>query len=254
MIEHLSPSQIGMFLRCPKQWEYRYVQGIKIPPTGAMVLGSAYHKGVAERFLYVIDKGEQPPPELATDIFETEWSYLLSQRSLVEDEGEQLSFDEIEWGADDPGRLKQAGLNLIHRYDEAIAPAITPVSVESKQTMYVESIPIVLVTDLVTPYATIDHKVKKKRFSEAELQQNIQGTVYQMATGLPLEFHVSLNQKALAFDIQYTTRTAADERWFVGQAELVWQAIHAGVFVPNDQGWHCSEDWCGYWCICKGRR
>jgi len=244
-----------MWMRCPKQWEFRYVKGLKVPPSGAMVLGSAYHGGLAGRFKYVLDRAAQPPPEYVTDIFDTEWQYLLNMGAMFDDEGEneQLPFDEIVWGDEDPGVLKDTGIRLLQAYEQSIAPSIQPVTVEQKETLIVGDVPIVLVTDLTTPFATIDHKVKKKRFSEAELQQSLQGTVYQMATGLPLEFHVALKQKTLAIDIQRTSRTDADALWFIGQAQSVWQAVHAGVFVPNDQGWHCDPAWCGYWHLCKGR-
>ena len=36
-------SMIGMFDRCPKQYEQRYVEGLRIPPASAMIVGSGVH-------------------------------------------------------------------------------------------------------------------------------------------------------------------------------------------------------------------
>ena len=41
---YLSASSIGMLQTCPKQFEFRYVKNIVIPPGKALVLGSSVHK------------------------------------------------------------------------------------------------------------------------------------------------------------------------------------------------------------------
>ena len=41
---HLSASAIGTLLKCPKQYEFRYVKGIIIPPGKALATGSIFHK------------------------------------------------------------------------------------------------------------------------------------------------------------------------------------------------------------------
>ncbi len=42
----LSYTQLNMFLRCPRQYEYRYVHGLKVPPSGAMVQSRVWHQTV----------------------------------------------------------------------------------------------------------------------------------------------------------------------------------------------------------------
>jgi len=248
MIDHLSPSQISMFLRCPKQWEFRYVQGLKIPPSGAMVLGSAYHEGLAERFRFIIKNKFQPYPLLAVDYFDTAFERIRREH-LVTEEDETVPFDEIQW-EQDPGELKDIGVRLLQKYEKVIAPNIEPVSVEEKDTLIIGDIPVCLITDLETSTKTIDHKVKKRLFSEDDLRQSIQGTIYPMATLKPLEFHVA-KTKVPDIVIQPTSRSVADEAFCIKQIKAIWQAISTGVFPPNDQGWHCNEKWCGYWKLCK---
>ena len=256
MIDHLSPSQIGMYLRCGKQYEYRYMKGIIIPPTGVMVLGSAYHDGVADRFRYVIDHKEQPDPQLALDTFDSSFERIKTNRTIKEEE-DFFEFDEVEW-EEDAGMLKDTGIALLKDYEQGIARVTIPMTVETKEFLAIQPdpeeapIPIHLVTDLTTPVNTIDHKVKSKKFSESELAQNLQATIYPMATGKPLIFHVAKKTKTPIVEIQPAPRVETDVIWFVRQADRVWKAIHAGIFVPNNQGWWCSPDWCGYWRLCQG--
>lgn len=255
MIEHLSPSQIGMFLRCGKQYWYRYIKGIIIPPNGVMVLGSAYHEGVADWYNYVLIHECQPDPQLALDTFDTAFERIKTSHSIRE-EDEDFGFDKIEW-EEDAGVLKDTGIILLKDYEQSIAPKTVPVTVEQKEILMIpsvegKSIPIHLITDLTTPTKTVDHKVKKRKFSENELAQSLQGTIYPMATGKPLEFHVAKKTSPPIVEIQPTQRSKADEIWFLTQAAKVWQAIHAGIFIPNNQGWWCSPDWCGYWKLCQG--
>ena len=244
-----------MFLRCPKQWEYRYVKGLKIPPSGAMVLGSAYHEGLAARFEYVIEHGgEQPKVELALDHFDMAFERIRGEH-LVNEEEENLEFDEVIWD-EDPGYLKDIGIVLIERYHRQIAPLIKPLSVEERETILINHgifrIPLVIITDLTTPKSIIDHKVKSRRFSEDDLRQDLQATAYSIAKKKPLEFHVALKTKQPAIEIQKTYRDGRETIFFTELVTKVWQAIGSGVFPPNPIGWHCSEKWCGYYPLCKG--
>lgn len=252
MIDHLSPTQAGMYLKCAKQYEYRYVKGLKIPPSGAMILGSAYHEGLAWRFRYVIENDEQPTPSFAIDTFDMAFERIKKEHLIVDDE-EALPFDEIQW-EQDPGQLKDIGVRLLERYEEELAPRIVPITVEQKEIMLIGDVPIHLITDLTTETKTIDHKVKGRRFSEDDLRQSLQGKIYPMATGKPLDFHVALKTKVPAIVVQEAPWNEAEERFCVKQITAIWQAIHAGIFPPNDQGWHCNEKWCGYWKLCKGGR
>ena len=40
---HLSPTQSGMYWRCPMQYYFRYVLGLKVPPAVALVEGGSHH-------------------------------------------------------------------------------------------------------------------------------------------------------------------------------------------------------------------
>lgn len=256
MIEHLSPSQMGMYLKCGRQYEFRYIKGLIRPPSGAMVLGSAYHEGLAARFNYQRDRGKPPSSDLAEAIFADSFTEIKATRKLQEEDGEAFEFDEVAW-EEEEGKLKDMGVALLRTYQATIAPHIVPVLVEEKDTIIVcpdgeTKIPIKMVIDLTTESRTIDHKAKKKAFSDLELSQSLQPTIYTMATDLPFEFHVAKKTKVPQVVVQPAYRVYTDQLWFIDQAAKVWKGIHAGIFVPNNQGWWCCPEWCGYYGLCQG--
>jgi hypothetical protein len=112
---------------------------------------------------------------------------------------------------------------------------------------------MVLIPDLITDTKIIDHKVKAKRFSQDELNQDIQATCYFMKHKKPFEFHLALRQMKPAIEIQQAGRNGSDTEFFTELVDKVWKAIWAGIFPPNPIGWHCGPRWCGYWNLCKGK-
>src|SRR3989338_2205413 len=46
----LSFTQLNMFLRCPRQYHYRYVLGIRTPASGAMVQSRVWHETVERNY------------------------------------------------------------------------------------------------------------------------------------------------------------------------------------------------------------
>ncbi len=252
MIDHLSVSQINTFLRCGKQWEYRYVYGLKIPPKGLMVVGSCYHQGLASGFQHKLNTGENPILELVLDAYDSKWANIRAEHRLL-DEGETLPFDTIEWEGN-PGELKDTGIELLKLYQISVALKLTPETVEERQTLDVDGVQLVLIPDLITDSKIIDHKVKAKRFSQDELNQDLQSTCYFLKNKKPFEFHIALRQVKPAIEIMGTERTEKDTNFFTELVSKVWKSIQTGVFVPRPVGYQCSERWCGYWKICRGKK
>jgi hypothetical protein len=249
MIQHLSPSSLAMFLRCNKQWAYRYLDGIKIPPKGVMVLGSCYHEGIAAGFRHKMNTGEEPTLELVQDAFDSKWANIRAHNVLM-DEEEALPFDAIDWEAD-PGELKDTGMKLLSIYEKAVAPKLNPLIVEETQTLDVDGVRIVMIPDLVTENKIIDHKVKARRFSEDDLKQDLQATCYYLKNRKPFEFHLALRQVKPCIEIQSAPRNGTDTKFFTELVSKVWEAIQGGIFYPRPMGYQCTPKWCGYWDICR---
>jgi hypothetical protein len=50
-LEHVSPSSFALHMKCPRQWQDKYLFGNRGPTTGAMFLGTAVHLGVQRLLL-----------------------------------------------------------------------------------------------------------------------------------------------------------------------------------------------------------
>ena len=248
---YLSISQINMFLRCPMQYQFRYIDGIKIPPAGVMIQGSAYHKAVAADFINVRDTHNLLPLADVADIFSTYFDEQVHQKKSV-DEGETWEFEAIDWEDRDPGEVKDEGIVLAILYHDTVAPTITPIEVENRLDATVESVNFVLIADVVTENTIIDHKLKKRRFSEDDLKRDLQATAYTYFYQKPFEFHQALKLKTPVIDIAKTERSKMDWKFFEMLVPKVWAAIKSGIFYPSPTGWHCSQDFCGYYTLCKG--
>ena len=134
-IKTISNSQLGQWIRCPRQWEFRYVKGLKVPPGGAAVQGTAYHGGLKENFKYKIHTGVDMPLADVQDAFNTHWTAeTTNPREETDDDvdAEPISDKVVLWDDKNPGELKDEGLRLLQLYHTSIAPSVKPVAVEKK--------------------------------------------------------------------------------------------------------------------------
>jgi hypothetical protein len=247
---HLSFSQIAMFLRCPKQWEFRYVQNLKIPPSGALILGSSWHETIELNYVQKITSDVDLPLDDMKDSFSDIWTKKTEK-------------EEIDFGEDKPGDLKDLGILITNVHHQNIAPRVKPALVEEEFRISLgEDFPYELLGyfDVIEKDGTVaDNKSWKRAKSQADVDKDLQLSAY--ALGYRVKYGKA--EKSLRFDaviknkkpkaIQLvTTRTNEDCRWLLGLIEKVADGIIKEAFYPNPNGWHCSKKWCGYWDKCKG--
>src|ERR1039457_5494706 len=115
---HLSVSQIKMYLRCPLQYRYRYIDGIKIPPTGSLLLGKSNHSALEGNYRQKIESKQDLPMEQVSDMFADSWESQVKETVFQEDEKS--------------GETKDDGVNLIIAYHNQVAPSIQPKLVEKE--------------------------------------------------------------------------------------------------------------------------
>ena len=120
----LSDSALNMLYKCGQQYYYRYVEGKKIPPGIAAVIGRATHKSVYLDLQNKIDKGVlrdiSDVEDAARDGINGEWQRGVR---LVEEELKE-SAKKLKGAAVD----QSVALSVLH-HDE-LAPIIEPVQVE----------------------------------------------------------------------------------------------------------------------------
>ena len=253
-----------MWLRCPRQYDFRYWQGIKIRPVGVMIQGSAYHETVASYYKNKMKKMPVMEFELSSDkimtsdwiedTFSTSWESKLRGKITEKDADElELAPEEINWEGAEPGRVKDQGIKLVKSYIYNIGKAIEPIKVEEKVEMDFGSFVYVGYPDVETERNIIDHKIKSRMMSQQEADRDLQPISYLMLRNKrDFAYHIIIrSDKPREPVIVETRREVEDIEWWRRQVGLYVAAMDTGIAPPNPTSWLCSPKWCGYWDLCR---
>jgi hypothetical protein len=118
-VEHISFSQVQMYLRCSMQYYFRYVLGRKERPRLHFARGTAGHEATELNARHKIATGEDQPLEQILDNFDTAWN-----RELTDMEKTDILPGE------DPGKEKDNTVETLRLYRGTHAPLVTPEAVE----------------------------------------------------------------------------------------------------------------------------
>ena len=248
-LEHISHSQLSMWQKCPRQWEYAYVEKIKTPPSGPLIEGSCYHGVLEENFKQKITSKEDIPVEMCLDIFSDMW------------EREILSSGDVDWGNSNPGAIKDQGCDLIDAYMRSTAPSVQPIEVERMYSSRVGATEFVCRVDLIdTMKKVIDHKTSSRAYTQDGIDKDIQAGATAFVLNRPIIYrnHVAIKQKSPRIQILETARLWPDIRWWLDMATGILEQMMTGIAPPrpytarSDDGWYCSERFCGYFEMCRG--
>ncbi|MFH1724303.1 MAG: PD-(D/E)XK nuclease family protein [Elusimicrobiota bacterium] len=250
----LHQSGLGMLYRCPKQYEWRYVRGLIMPPGSAAHVGSGTHRAVAADLTAKIEGGallaEEAVREVARDGVLLAWN-----------EGVLLTDDERERPeAEVRGEAVDKAVTLATLHHAEVAPSLAPVAVEKSWRLELTgfSHDLAGTTDILEARAIRDTKTSAKSPSGNAADTSLQLSMYALADkyvrgALPeaihLDYLVALkNPKAMTLS---TTRDEEDLAAMLERIAAALKQIEAGVFPPCDPAsWCCSPRWCGYWGQC----
>jgi len=184
------------------------------------------------------------------------WEYELGEQVYYEHREEpEVEAKQINWGDDDPGRLKDVVLKLGALYIKKMLPKLQPVAVEERIEGVLGGVPFVGYPDLIVEPGpgVIDHKLATRRMNPEVAHRDMQFSAYAALLGKPIwaAFHQALDQKKLDINVVLTERRQGDIDWFERLVAEVWRGIQAGIFPPNPLCWRCSEGKCSYWLECK---
>jgi len=244
MNKHLSVTQIKMYLRCPLQYKFRYIDSLKIPPVSAITLGKSIHSALEANYSQKINTKQDLPVTQIADLFSDFW----------EEEAKETLFEADERA----GEVKDEGIGLINVYHEQISPNIQPKIVEKEFELSFENVSYTLKgkLDLVDSQdIIIDHKTSKRSMQVESILSDLQLTCYALAYRQVL----GLKERALRFDVMVrnkkpkiqqleTQRTEEDINRFLKVLAYVSKAIHSNIFYPNEN-YFCGV--CGYKELCK---
>ena len=72
-MNHLSHTQIELFLRCPAQWMFRYIEKRKQPPSGPLAFGITFDDAMNVNYEQKIKTDEDLTTDAVKDAFCTEF-------------------------------------------------------------------------------------------------------------------------------------------------------------------------------------
>jgi hypothetical protein len=263
--DHVSPSQVGLYLRCGEAYRLSYVQGIKIPPAARMVTGTGVHEGASARHTVRLQRDEEMPRRDVIDYSVSKFDERLDEDGIAEEDGRGK--DQV------VGEARDKTATLASGFCDLIAPQVMhPIAVEDKAELEIASLGVKLVniTDVVNapegPEFVVleDLKCGSKLHGQAEVDASLQLTWnalgWQKTGGngrMPHRVGLrSLRELAAGpkQDLVTSTRTEGDVVRLLRIIDNVCRSISAGVFPPaSDMGWWCSPKQCGYWRMCRYR-
>lgn len=251
---HLSQSSLNMFLRCPAQFMFRYILGIKIQPSASMVLGSTVDSSLDFNYKFKIENKEDRKMDEVLDFFGDAWE--KSKGEIEVKEGEQL------------GEFKDNGVKVVGLYQTEVSPNLMPVVSQKEVQLNLEgvAVPIVGYIDVIDDQTNvIDNKVRAKspvRDKDTGLYLPTEGEKLQISiyeNGLLSE---GIVPKSLRIDTMVTTKTpkivsaevpttVAELVYIEKLVKLVIKSVEHEIFVPNRQSMMCSRRNCGFCELCE---
>lgn len=252
---HLSHSQITMFLKCPVQWRYRYIDKFKIPPPGPMAFGIAFDEGLTGNYEPKIQTEKDLSAKDVTDLFDVSFGKFR---------------DTADWQGLKPADLQETGRGLTVLHMKEHAPTIMPISVQEKvEVKFCDDFTVKTVSDIVTRSGVIiDIKTAGKSPSKNDdgtyklsVEHFWQSLIYTHAFkakngrdpfAVNFIYHVKNKKPVIRTASRITT--PAEEAFILNQYKIVFQAIEiakkANCFIPNRTNMMCTQKQCGYWSIC----
>jgi len=243
VLGHVSPSQLDMWQRCPRSWEFRYVKGVKSPPAGALVEGRCYHKSLEVNFQQKINTLTDLPVDDCLDAFSTEWDKAISE------------VETVNWEDKEPGAIKNQGHSLVKSYITQVAPVVQPILVEEWYVSDVAGVTFVMRVDLVNDVGTvIDHKTSGKSYNQTDVDKDMQASAaaFSLNRAILFENHVAVKTSNPRIQIIETVRTKEDISWWLDASSAIVLQMKSGIAPPRPGGWHCSPQYCGYYSLCRG--
>jgi len=259
-LEYLSPSQMNMLWRCGEQYRRRYVEGERIPPGVAALVGTGTHKSIEVDLKWKMRTGElldeQQVADAARDGLNKAWEegvmFLPEEKAQGEKKVRGAAVDQA------------IGLAKLHRGE--LAPTIEPVALEEKFIVPVNGSPVSLLgyIDIREPGGIRDTKTKGRAPGQEEADTSEQFTSYAHAYKaqmgeLPKKIYMDclVKTKVPKVVTYETERTDQDLTVLQARFNQAYKIITAGLFAPTlRSNWWCSPKWCGYYDTCpyaKGR-
>ncbi len=251
-----SPSQYGMFKRCPRQYYYRYILGKSRPPGIAALKGSAVHKGAEVTHKRTMETGTPAPLEEA--------------KAAVADRFERGKDSIEDWKDLKPGMVKDLVVHNFSVYYRTAVPLINPIKVEYGFAHKFGTVPVIGYIDLVdktgeekSPEGEImipaievvsDLKTAARKWPPQRIHKDAQLTFYAHAENTPnVRIDFLLDQKSgTKYVREKSLRDPKDVSLLIEDLEQAVDLIKKGTFLRcSPTEWNCTEKFCGFYEECR---
>lgn len=247
-------SEIKTFLMCGKKWEFQYVQKIRKPKRAAASIGNSVDTAVSANLAQKVTSGK--------DMVLGEMLEICSKD--FDDRVKEIIFDE----EDKPGESKDAVIACTKLHHEVVSPRIKPQTVQEEFVIETDAgydlggtLDLTDTSGLIIDTKTSSRQRATSHIVEKSFQPAMYDYAYQAINGKPstgFRFDV-ITRPTVRLPAEYKPVEGkvveADHEWLFNSIGEVDKAIRAGVALPAPEGsWNCSEKWCEYWSMCKGKK
>lgn len=241
-IDHLSASSINQYLRCPRQWWYRYVLGLRVPPDGGLVVGKGVHWAAEAGMKGKIISGLDPEPESSAT--------LAAEAVEAECSTGEVRFEE----GQTTGQLKDKAARVASAWAEKAAPKSDPAEVEAEFEKEIAGVKVIGRLDVVDRDGLVrDWKTSGRKPVATDVMASVQTEIYSHVRDAGVVYHYLVDGKTgvAAHDVPVVGKNSAlAAKLAPATVGEVAKGISAEVFPRKRDGWHCSVRWCGFYERC----
>lgn len=230
-------SELNTYIRCPKQYEFKELIGIRMPKNLPLANGSACHKAVETNYKQKINTKEDLKLQDVKDVYAT---------AFEEEASELEGFSSLE-----KAKTKDGGVVTVGTYHTAIASKIQPKLVEEKFEIEVANAVLAGTIDVYTEDDSLrDFKTANKVPTKPSEAYKLQLGIYSLAHPEARSFGIDLVSGAnkAVFNLKKEDLPISKIPHYINALN---QSLITGLFPPtHPDNWCCSEKWCGFWNIC----
>jgi putative RecB family exonuclease len=239
---HLSASSIGDYLECGMLYRFGRIDRLPMEFVSSdLEFGSVIHKCLAEYYRMKMT-GDRLRLKEIHESFRHTWHRFADGRTDIQ----------YPAGKDFNTYLMQGVDLLTAWYAKLPDDNFKVIGIEEAFSFELPDLPVPVIgainlveEDNAGTIIITDFKTAGRAYSLAEVDQNNQMTVYQLAMKsngyggreILLKLDCLIKTKTPRFEQYYTTRNYVDELRLIRKIEKVWEGINSGVFIPNDTSW-----------------
>lgn len=238
VIEHLSPSSISTYLKCPRRFWYEKIAKVRTRPDAGLVAGLGFHDAAEFALSYKIAHKEDPEID----------AVLESARDKS-----TLRAADGELSVGDTGHAVDKSVRLAKAWAIEVLPETKPLFVEQSFSVEVGDVRVVGRIDMIDEAGeTFDWKTKQKAPSEDTAFRSLQSEIYYLARdGAPVNYVYMIDYARKPIEVR---RQRIEDKIMSDFARETVRDIaglvRAGYFPRNRDGWSCSERWCPHFADC----